>query len=98
MEGLAEFVSKSFEDKSKETIEANEKTLRTADTYVVSRDSSPVHVDDVVDDEVPTDLSLVKIDVCSSRPDTPQDERHEFDTGEIKEYILLLFLSTCTVA
>lgn len=82
MEGLTEFVSKSFEEKSKGILEAADKALKHVDTCVASRESSPVQVCDDIDEDEPKDLSLVKIDVCSSRPDTPQIERPEFDSGK----------------
>ncbi|XP_053404303.1 short stature homeobox protein 2-like [Mercenaria mercenaria] len=82
MEGLAEFVSKSFEEKSKGILETQEKTLKNVETHVVSRESSPVQVCDEADENVPKDLSLVKIDVCSSRPETPLNEHQESDSAD----------------
>jgi len=83
MEGLTEFVSKSFEETgghvthptSQDGVGTNTtpKTLHSArstpDDVITSarRERSP-------DVEVPTDLSMVKVDVCSSQPASPTDE------------------------
>lgn len=82
MEGLAKFVSKSFEEKSAVlNLEFREKQTKSEDNVSVDDDDkSPGNAHVLVDDE-PKDLSLVKVNVCSSRPETPQDDRSEFDSG-----------------
>ncbi|KAL4219752.1 hypothetical protein ACF0H5_020166 [Mactra antiquata] len=84
MEGLTEFVSKSFEEKAKETMENVDKAMRHVDTH--SRENSPVEVDVEKDSDEPADLSFVKIDVCSSRTNSPTEERPEYDSvDDLKE-------------
>lgn len=93
MEGLTEFVSKSFEEKSKGINETADKCLKNAENSSGSRESSPVQVCDDMEENVPKDLSMVKIDVCSSRPETPEHEHQDFDSGKDKK-LLVLYLFT----
>lgn len=83
MEGLTEFVSKSFEEKAKETMENVDKAMRHVDTNPNTRENSPVEIDVDKDCDEPADLSFVKIDVCSSRTNSPADDRPEFDSGKL---------------
>ncbi|KAH3806076.1 hypothetical protein DPMN_134390 [Dreissena polymorpha] len=92
MEGLTQFVSKSFENKTKvEVCDNTSETVWTA--HAASRDrpsSSPSsHIDaetsidcDVTVDDEPTDLSVSKIDVCSSRAVTPEESIEPDESGK----------------
>ena len=82
MEGLANFVSKSFEENSQVlNLEFREKQTNIEDKVTADdSEQSPSNEHVPVDDE-PKDLSLMKINVCSSRPETPADDQSGLDSG-----------------
>ena len=82
MEGLANFVSKSFEENSQVlNLEFREKQTKIEDKVTADdSEQSPSNEHVSVDDE-PKDLSFMKINVCSSRPETPADDQSGLDSG-----------------
>ncbi|XP_052783092.1 short stature homeobox protein 2-like [Mya arenaria] len=91
MEGLTNFVSKSFEEK--QSVSSSETTAdkpmkpassKQKDTAIASPEGIASSPDTAraPDDDVPRDLSVVKIDVCSSRPETPTEESAGYESGE----------------
>lgn len=106
MEGLANFVSKSFEENTQNqnlNLETREKSSRCEDKVAaddIPKSTCKAHVP--LDDE-PKDLSLVKIDVCSSRPETPHDDPAGFESGKFHISInynscFVFFVFICSVA
>ena len=92
MEGLTEFVTKSFDENSKSVPENLDRKFKQAETPPCSNVSSPSSErKGELSAESPKDLSVVKIDVCSSRPESPCDEGHNYETGmwACLEYFIL---------
>ena len=85
MEGLTNFVSKSFEEKSKETQENVDKKFKICDILTENESSNPGHTSTAHDNDEPKDLSMIKIDVCSSRPETPIEDTSGFESGKIAD-------------
>lgn len=84
MEELTQFVTKSFENKTREKSFDRKEIQMVEDKKETDPSVMPGGMEVLKCEETVTDLSVVnvEVDVCSSRPQSPQSEKLGFEPGK----------------